>query len=98
MPVQRGWCPVPGLWLLRESIFPLLGGGEGRNCFVLVDKLGTVTLPVGMGRGLLEGQQAPGAVPALGAHCVRLSARQVNRHMCGQAEQEAASLPRFCLM
>lgn len=67
---------------------------------MLMDKLGMVTLPVGMGRGLLEGWQAPGAspVPALVACCVRLSARQVKRHTCGQAEREAASLPRLCLM
>lgn len=88
VPVQQGQAPAPGLRLLQANIFPLLGGGEERSCFVLVDKLGTVTLPVGMGRGLLEGRQAPGAspVPALGAHCVQLSARQVNRHVCGQAE------------
>lgn len=45
--LQRGCAPAPGLQLLRVSIFPLLGGGEGRSCFVLVDKLGTVMLPVG---------------------------------------------------
>lgn len=55
MSPSQGWAPAPGLRLLQASIFPLLGGGEGQSCFVLVDKIVTVTLPLGMGRGLLKG-------------------------------------------